>query len=121
MKKSGLKQYPAACKACGESALGPLASTYICSLAMIVVKQNKGNPERMSEAFKVAVRHAFNDHEGCDKEWCRSLSDDEATRSQAFKRLPHGKPLFGTVLLRLILELFEVVGSIKVCGRLAHG
>ena len=69
----------------------------------------------MSEAFKVAVRHSFNDHEGCDKEWCRSLSDDEATRSQAFKRLPYGKALFGTVLLRLILGLFDVVGSVKVC------
>jgi hypothetical protein len=41
------KWVAAACKKCGESALGPLASTYICSLAMIVVKQNKGNPERM--------------------------------------------------------------------------
>jgi hypothetical protein len=121
MKETGLKQYPAACKRCDESAIGPAAADYICSNLMTVVHTHQSDPLGISKGFAVAIDHAFDKHDGCSKDWCKSLSEDEKIRAQAFKRLPRGKPLKGTVLRRMLLEMANKYVSPEICKRLAHG
>ena len=112
-------QYATACKHCGESTLGRLAADYICSLFMITMKSHLGDPVGMSNGFIIAINHTFDKHDGCDKEWCKALSDDPNKKPHT--RLPHGKPLVGPMLRKLLLDMVKKHCPPSVCKRLSHG
>ena len=118
---SELKSGAAALKKLGESKLTQSIAEYLCANFQIVIKSNRGNARAMADGFKVAVNHAFDDHSGCSKEWCKSLSDCETVRAQSFARLPFKKPLVGGKLKSLLLGLMETSCSEEVCKKLAHG
>ena len=112
-------QYATACKHCGESALGPLAADYICPLFMITMKSHLGDADGMSKGFIVAINHTFDKHDGCDPKWCKALSDDPNEKPHT--RLPHGKPLVGAVLHKLLLDMVKKHCPPTICKRLSHG
>jgi hypothetical protein len=120
-EQTGLLQYPAAVKRLGESAFGPMAADYLGALFLAVIHTHS-DPREMNKAAEVAVHHAFDDHSGCDKAWCTSISDDAQVRDGPhFQRLPHQKPLVGKKLLSLLLEMVDKVMSPEICKRLIHG
>jgi len=114
-----LKQYPAAAKRMEESAIGPMAADYLCALFLVVIHTHNDAIE-MHKAFKVAINHAFNDHSGCNVEWCTSLSSDPVKKATAFNRLPQKKPLVGKKLLSLLLDMVDEFCPPTVCKRLLH-
>ena len=78
-------------------------------------------PSMCAASTFMDLLEAWSQHDGCSKDWCKSLSEDEKIRAQAFKRLPRGKPLKGTVLRRMLLEMANKYVSPEICKRLAHG
>lgn len=76
-------------------------SDYLTKCFEYVLQQNKGDPQGISNGYKVIPKHAFGEHNSCGA-WCQFNKKPETYQH---KYLPYGKNLEGEELKAELVQV----------------